>query len=171
MSYFTKFPKITFLDQTIVNLATITRLHRLVDDKMFNFYNYHIEGEERPDHVAFNYYDDSSYAWLVLLANNILDPYWDWPLSGKLFFDFIKKKYGSIAIGQATTVHCDHSSKNITVSADSLADNMTGNDDSGSYSTVNAQAYWGDIMKNRRHIKLIGREHLGQIESQFRRQV
>ena len=168
MSYFSKFSKTIFLDQTIVNLVASIGLHKLINDKMFTFYNYHIQGDERPDHVAFNYYDDSSYAWLVLLANNILDPYWDWPLSGKLFFDFIKKKYGSLAIANATTVHCNHSSKNITVSADSLADNMTGNGDSGSYSAVNAHQYWGDIMANRRHIKLIGIEHLGQIDRQFR---
>ena len=171
MSYFTKLRKITFLDQTIVNLATVTKLHKLVDDKVFNFYNYHIEGDERPDHVAFNYYDSSRYAWLVLLANNILDPYWGWPISGKEYYDFLRKKYGSVATATATIIHCEHNSKDITVSADSLADNMTGNGDTSSYSAVNANQYWTDIMQNRRHIKLIGKEHLGRVESQFRRQV
>ena len=70
------------MNQKIVNLTTIVGLHKLINEKVFTFYNYTIEREERPDHVAFNYYDDVRYAWLVLATNNILDPYWEWPLEG-----------------------------------------------------------------------------------------
>ena len=72
--YFSRFPRTTFMNQKIVNLTTIVGLHKLINEKVFTFYNYTIEREERPDHVAFNYYDDVRYAWLVLATNNILDP-------------------------------------------------------------------------------------------------
>lgn len=165
--YFNRFPKITFMNQEIVNLSTVVGLHKLINNNVFNFYNYNIEGIERPEHVAFNYYDDVRYSWLVLAANNILDPYWEWPLTGKGFYDWLKKKYGSIAIADSTIMHCDHNTKNITVSADSLADNMTGNDDTASYTKVTAHEYWANIMENRRHIKLIPKNALGIVDRQF----
>ena len=168
--YFSKFPKITFMNQEIVNLSTVVGLHKLISEKTFNFYNYNIEGNERPDHVAFNYYDDVRYSWLVLATNNILDPYWEWPIAGKPFNDWLKKKYGSLAVADSTIMHCNHKTKNITVSADSLADNMTGNDDTASYTEVTAREYWTDIMENRRHIKLIPKELLGLIDRQLLKQ-
>ena len=158
------------MNQTIVNLSTVVGLHRLINDKVFNFYNYEVQGNERPDHVAFNYYDDVRYAWLVLSANNILDPYWEWPLTGNDFDNFLKKKYGSLAVAASTIMHCDHKTKDITVSADSLADNMTGNSDSASYTEVTARDYWEDIMENRRHIKLIPKDALGIIDRQLLKQ-
>ena len=165
--YFSRFPRTTFMNQKIVNLTTIVGLHKLINEKVFTFYNYTIEREERPDHVAFNYYDDVRYAWLVLATNNILDPYWEWPLEGKAFYDWLKKKYGSVSVADSTIMLCEHNTKNITVSADSLADNMTGNDDAGSYTEITAHEYWGKIMENRRHIKLLPKSLLGIVDRQL----
>ena len=103
--YFNRFPKITFMNQEIVNLSTVVGLHKLINNNVFNFYNYNIEGIERPEHVAFNYYDDVRYSWLVLAANNILDPYWEWPLSYKDFKEYVIDKYGSVETAQSQIHH------------------------------------------------------------------
>jgi hypothetical protein len=60
------------------------------------FYPYRVKDHERPDTIAFDYYGDSKYAWLVLMANDILDPYNDWPMSDADFNSFIVSKYGSV---------------------------------------------------------------------------
>ena len=82
MAYFNQLPKTQFLNQTIVNLAVGVKLNKLIKNDAFALMNYSIQDGESPDTVAFNYYDDPAYAWLVLLSNN----------NGKVFIScFISK--------------------------------------------------------------------------------
>ena len=165
MAYFNKLPKTTFDNQTITNLAISVKLHKLVKDDAFALLNYAIKDGESPDTVAFNYYEDASYAWLVLLSNNIIDPYYEWPLSVYNFENFIKKKYGSIPAAQATTIHCEHNTKDITVSADSLI--VSNGVSSGDYTAVDAYTYWDKVNDNRKFIKLVNKSYLPQVTEQF----
>jgi hypothetical protein len=165
MAYFNKLPKTTFDNQTITNLAISVKLHKLVKDDAFALLNYAIKDGESPDTVAFNYYEDASYAWLVLLSNNIIDPYYEWPLSVYNFENFIKKKYGSIPAAQATTIHCEHNTKDITVSADSLT--VSNGVSTGDYAAIDAYTDHDKINENRKFIKLINRSYLAQVTEQF----
>jgi hypothetical protein len=165
MSYFNQLPKTTFDNQTITNLAISVKLHKLVKDDAFALLNYAIKDGESPDTVAFNYYEDASYAWLVLLSNNIIDPYYEWPLSVYNFENFIKKKYGSIPAAQATTIHCEHNTKDITVSADSLT--VSNGVSSGDYTAVDAYTYFDKVNENRKMIKLVNKSYLPQVMEQF----
>jgi hypothetical protein len=165
LSYFNQLPKIKFDGQTITNLAVGVKLHKLIKTDAFALLNYAIKDGEAPDTVAFNYYDDPSLAWLVLLSNNIIDPYYEWPLSIYDFEGFIKKKYGSIPAAQATTIHCEHNTKNITVSADSLT--VSNGVSSGDYTAVDAYTYFDKVNENRKMIKLVNKSYLPQVMEQF----
>jgi len=165
MAYFAHFPKIQFLNQTIVNLAVGFQLNNLITDETYSYLNYDVKEGEKPDHVAYNYYGDSSYEWLVLQANEILDPYFQWVLTVKEFEDFLKKKYGSLPIAQATTIHCEHKTKNITLSADSLA--VSNGASASDYSAIDAYTYWDQVNENRRHIRLVNKIYLSEIDSQI----
>ena len=165
MSYFNLLPKTKFLNQDIVNLATGVKLHKLIKDDAFALMNYAVQDGESPDTVAYNYYDDPSYAWLVLLANNIIDPYFEWPLSVYDFNQFIKKKYGSISAAQATTMHCEHKTKDLTVSADSLT--VSNGVSSSDYDAIDAYTYWDRVNENRKFIKLVNKSYLPQVIEQF----
>jgi hypothetical protein len=59
------------------------------------FYPYTIRDGERADAIAFDYYDNTDYTWLIYIVNNIIDPYYDWPLTETNFDKFISKKYES----------------------------------------------------------------------------
>ena len=43
--------------------------------------------------------------WLIFYANDIFDPYYDWPFFGSQFQEFVKNKYGSILSAQNTVHH------------------------------------------------------------------
>jgi len=165
MTYFSQLPKTKFMNQTIVNLSVGVKLHKLIKDDAFALLNYAIKDGESPDTVAHNYYDDTSYAWLVLLSNNIIDPYFEWPLSVYDFEAFLKKKYGSIPAAQAITIHCEHNTKNITVSADSLT--VSNGVSSGDYTAVDAYTYWDKVNENRKFIKLLNKSYLAVVTEQF----
>ena len=166
MAYFKHFPKIEFLNQKIVNLAIGVKLTTLIQDDAFALTNYTVEHNETPDHVAYNYYDSSDYTWVVLLSNKILDPYFEWPLDTYDFDEYIKKKYGSIAAAQATTIHCEHNTKNLTLSADSLA--VSSGASASDYTAIDAYNYWTKINDNRRFIKLLNAEYLPLITNELK---
>jgi len=82
------------------------------------------------------------------------------------FSQFIKKKYGSIATAQATTIHCEHKTKDITISADSLT--VSNGVSASDYTAIDAYTYWDQINDNRSHIKLINKVYITEIDQQIR---
>lgn len=58
------------------------------------FEKYKIEGDDRPDNVAFKLYNDSALDWVVLLSNNIINIQSEWPLTQVSFDTYLKEKYG-----------------------------------------------------------------------------
>ena len=165
MAYFSQLPKTTFLNQVITNLTVGVKLSSLISDEVYDFLNYTVEEGEKPEHVAYNYYDDPALVWLIFLSNKILDPYFQWPLDTREFDQWIKKKYGSIAAAQATTIHCEHKTKDITVSADSLV--VSNGVSSSDYDAIDAYTYWDKINDNRRQIKLINSSYAPSVIQKF----
>lgn len=58
------------------------------------FYTYTVLEGERADIVAYKQYGDSSLDWVIYLSNNIIDPYYDWPLSPDDLSAYLQDKYG-----------------------------------------------------------------------------
>ena len=49
----------------------------------------------RPEDIAYYYYGSTDYTWLIYLANNIVDPYHQWPLSQENFNKYLIEKYAA----------------------------------------------------------------------------
>ena len=58
-----------------------------------NIDKYKIIGDERPDNVAFKFYNEETLDWIVLLSNNILNIQSEWPLPQTDFDRFLLNKY------------------------------------------------------------------------------
>ena len=58
-----------------------------------SFEKYLIQGNERPDNVAYKVYDDSQLDWVVLLVNNITSVRDQWPMSEGDFSNYLNDKY------------------------------------------------------------------------------
>jgi hypothetical protein len=63
---------------------------------MWVFDKYIIKGDMRPDNVAEELYEDPTYDWVILVANNITNIWDQWPLAQRPFESFLIDKYGSI---------------------------------------------------------------------------
>ena len=57
------------------------------------FTKYKIIGDDRPDNVAWNFYEESGLDWLVLTCNNIVNIQTEWPMSQYNFDKFLLNKY------------------------------------------------------------------------------
>ena len=59
------------------------------------FTKYQVEGDDRPDNVAFKLYNDSSLDWLVLTANNVVNVKTEWPMTQLEYDQYLLDKYGT----------------------------------------------------------------------------
>ena len=102
-NYFKRIPNIDYVSRLpnakIGDYMKVKNLFKrgVLRDDIFQdlavFTKYEINGDDRPDNVAFDFYGDSSLDWLVLLCNNIINIQSEWPMSQKSFDNYLINKY------------------------------------------------------------------------------
>jgi len=102
-SYFRQIPNFDYVsrlpDAKISDYAPVKNLFKkgklredIFQDLAF-FTKYKINGDDRPDNVAFEVYQDSTLDWLVLLCNNIINIQTEWPMTQAAFDEYVLSKY------------------------------------------------------------------------------
>ena len=64
-----------------------------IRDRATAFTKYSVIGDERPDQVADNFYNDSTLDWVVLTTNNIVHVRDEWPMGNQDFLTYLNGKY------------------------------------------------------------------------------
>lgn len=103
--YFQKFPLTEYNGRPALNIVKRAAFNENVKNFLTAFYTHTIPTGERIETIAYNYYDDVDYDWLIYHANDIIDPYFQTPLSYEDFDNFIISKYKSIRNAQRKTIH------------------------------------------------------------------
>lgn len=114
-SYFETFPRVFYNNKDSKNILSRSAMTSSALNKYGVFYLYRVRDFERPDTIAFDYYGDSKYTWLVLMANDILDPYHDWPLNDENFKSYMIQKYGTLRSSMSSIHHYEINSKYVSV--------------------------------------------------------
>lgn len=125
--YFNKFPMLSYTRDGVSNIATdlmtrISVIKNSVDEKSI-FYQYDIQEGDTPEIIASKYYNDPELHWVVLVFNNIFDPFYDWPMTYLQFSEYIADKYGS----QADALETVHHYEKIVTSIDGYSGTATVN--------------------------------------------
>ena len=112
--YFSNFPRIQYdingtnpisPDHTVaINIMVRQKIRDAIADDVTMYYPYIIENDIRPDVLSHQIYGDTAYTWTIFYVNNMLDPYWSWPLTELQFTKYLNSKYGSVNLAK-TTVH------------------------------------------------------------------
>jgi hypothetical protein len=114
MKYFETLPKIIITENNISTVRTNLMARSSVIPSLLSdpavFYRYDIQDDDTPEIIAYKYYGNVYRYWLVLFANQILNPQWDWPLKSNVFNDYLSQKYPNID----TYATIDHYEKTIT---------------------------------------------------------
>ena len=79
----------------VKNIFKRGKLKKDIFDNLMYFTKYQIVGDDRPDNVAFDVYEDETLDWVILLSNNITNIQTEWPLNHQSFYNFLISKYGS----------------------------------------------------------------------------
>lgn len=62
------------------------------------FIEYSVKDGERPEHIANRIYGNPNHHWLVLLANDVIDPYHGWYMSQTTLEQYVQKTYSGVAV-------------------------------------------------------------------------
>jgi len=95
MSYFKKFPRLEYtFDNGITSKIAVDILTRVgfkskVKSTSEMFSSYDVEEGETPEVLADRYYGDPELHWVILIMNEIINPYYDWPISTRVLNKFI----------------------------------------------------------------------------------
>ena len=103
-SYFRQVPRLDYPSlandrQSAYDFQTVKNLFKraVMRDDIFNevtaFEKYSVQGDERPDQVAYNFYEDSGLDWVILTTNNIIHVRDEWPMSNQDFLNYLNSKY------------------------------------------------------------------------------
>lgn len=190
--YFYEFPKLLYTRDGVTNLVTnlLTRIATVKGeiDTSALYYEYNIKDGDTPEIIASKYYGDAELHWVVLIFNDIIDPFYDWPMEYRQFIKFLTDKYGSPATAQ-TTIH--HYEK-IVQTTDNISGEVTTKTyiiDLTSYNALPAEPtefinnmltevtsrrivysydYENELNESKRQINLVRKELIGVIKDQFK---
>jgi hypothetical protein len=96
MKYFRDFPTVTYNNYIAKNLLTRVDIPEDIRRNFSLFYSHTLKETQRLDVIAHQYYDDAENDWAIMLANDIIDPYYEYPLNAIDFDNYIVNKYGSL---------------------------------------------------------------------------
>jgi hypothetical protein len=103
-SYFRNLPNFEYVNRTndgknisdyttVKNLFKKGKLREDIFQDLTFFDKYYIKGDDRPDNVANEIYDDPTLDWVILLSNNILNVQNEWPLTQESFTTYMLETY------------------------------------------------------------------------------
>ena len=105
-NYFSQLPDFEYVNRTedgkrisdytqVKNLFKRGKLREDIFQETTFFEQYQIQGDDRPDNVAQKVYGDAALDWIVLLSNNIINLYEEWPLPQASFDAYLLEKYNN----------------------------------------------------------------------------
>ena len=105
-NYFSQVPNFEYISrinerQTNSDFIKVKNLFRraIIREDLFAdfmaFTKYKINGDMRPDAVAYEVYGDEDLDWVILISNNIINVRDEWPLTQNDFNNYLIEKYGN----------------------------------------------------------------------------
>lgn len=98
-SYFQFFDDVIYdqdgIVQKAVNIVTAVQPADLDLGNFYIFQKYQVNSGQTPESVSYKLYGTTDYFWTLLVINNIVNPYLDWPLSDDQVEAATSKKYGA----------------------------------------------------------------------------
>jgi hypothetical protein len=159
----------------LTNLTARFKIRDELKQKAAIFYNYQVQEQDTISNVAFRYYDDETLDWVIMLVNDIIDPYYDWPLNYANFIEYMKSLYGSVDTAMATTYEYRKILNQQKVLFDgTIIPKRTVVIDQNTYNSlapasreeIDAYEYYEEQNNLKRNIKILDKAYIGLVRTQ-----
>lgn len=114
MKYFESFPQTPFSLNTqsslqniqlVTNILARSTFLREIANNTSIAYEYNVKESDTAEIIAHKVYGDAYRGWIILMFNNIINPFYDWPLKNDALDNYIAKKYGQDVDTARSTIH------------------------------------------------------------------
>ena len=169
--YFNKFPLMVYDIKGNDNFKLLPDILKRVKMRSglsasrFVFDKYNVKEGENPEDVAFKYYGDAQFHWVVLMVNDITDRYYEWPMTEPDFADFLTDKYGA---GSEDAIH--HYELAQTSGATSSSDDshmLEVNSDTDNATPITNRQFEERKQDDLRQIRLLDERYLNAFTEEF----
>lgn len=161
--YFKNFPLVFYNDIKLRNIMLKTNIIKDVFLSDTSFYTYQVKDGEKPSMIAFDYYGSVDFTWLVILSNQIIDPYFEWIMSNEEFDSYLTKKYGSVSLAQSEIVEYKDITGNVVTLDTHTYYSMVGSQLISNMTPVYAYDKEFELNEQKRNIQLIDSSYAQQI--------
>ena len=174
MTYFEYFPfmaydvKGTKIYKLVPDILRRVKLRSGVRSGMFLFDNYDVKDGEKPEDVAFKWFGNAEYHWVILMTNNITDRYYEWPMTQPQFQNFIEDKYGLANIDAIHHYEITQASGPTSSTGPGDYSHLVecNSDEEGAVSVSNRD-YEQRLQDKYRQIRLLDKQFLGTFVNEF----
>ena len=99
--FFSKFPLIEykFGNNAPVLMTHVLRRFKFNDrikELVTEWTYYEVQDNETPEMVAMRFYNDPNLHWVILMFNDVVDPFTDWPIPSESLNGYAKKMFNDI---------------------------------------------------------------------------
>jgi len=174
MPYFSRFPLMTYdvaadgKYKLLPDILKRVKLRSGLRSSSFMFDKYDVKDGEKPEDVAFKWFGDAEYHWVILMTNNVTDRYYQWPLSQPQFQEHITDKYGA---GNEDAVHhyekTTDSGRTSSNGPNDYSHLVECNEDDDSPAIITNRQYEQRLQDGYRQINLLDRRYLNAFVSEF----
>jgi hypothetical protein len=187
-NYFSQLPDFEYISrinerQSNSDFIKVKNLFRraLIREDIFSdimsFTKYKIDGDERPDAVAYKIYGDEDLDWVILAANNIINVRNEWPMTQNDFNNYLNEKYGITGavdeIKHYETIKVEDSKGKVFIPKGKIVDSTfkTSFTDSGTGMVISVspiqgisyRTYEERLQDDRRNINILESRYLAQV--------
>ena len=147
------------------DILTRVKLVASKKENILNFDYYNVQDGETPEMIAHKYYGDVNLHWTILVANDIVDYYNDWPMSVQKFEKFVFDKYDN---PQAIHHYEISQTSGETTTTIDIGMNTT---DYPSATAISNYTYEDRLQEQKRQIRLISPDFISQFVSEFEKKL
>jgi hypothetical protein len=175
MSYFSKFPKITYdmkgdsVRKLLPDILRRVKLRTTIKSGGMLFDKYDVKEGERPEDVAFKWFGDPELHWIILMTNNVTDRYYDWPMNQVQFAEYLTDKYGT----NVDAIHhyevTKDSGRTTSKGPSDYSHKVEVNSDTDNASSISNREYEEREQDKKRQIQLLDKSLVGDFIAEFDR--
>ena len=161
----------------VKNLFRRALIREDIFSDIMSFTKYKIDGDERPDAVAYKIYGDEDLDWVILAANNIINVRNEWPMTQNDFNNYLNEKYGVTGavdeIKHYETIKVEDSKGKVFIPKGKIVDSTfkTSFTDSGTGMVITVspiqgisyRTYEERLQDDRRNINILESRYLAQV--------
>ena len=172
--FFSKFPMMAYdikgnkSFKLVPDILRRVKLRSGIRSGVMLFDNYDVKDGERPEDIAFKWFGDPQYHWVILMTNNITDRFYEWPMTQPQFQEYLTDKYGA---GNEDSVHhyeiTQTSGRTSGQGPSDYSHLVECNSDEDGATTISNRDYEQRLQDKHRQIRLLDRRYLGSFVSEF----